>query len=93
MDAGQKRIGFAPGLDLAGRQAGKILAAGDEPSGGQGGSVLQARWLEQEFVIADDRRIARIDVEGVVAHGRHACAVGADEPVTLGLGQMRFASE
>src|ERR1700741_9255 len=93
MDTGKEGVGRTPSLDLPPRQLGVTLAAGDEPGRCQRGCMLQSRWFEQKFVIADHRWIARIDVESVVAHGCQARAVGIDEPVLIALRQWRLTAE
>src|SRR6266404_3369269 len=93
MNAGQEWIGFAPGLNLAAGELGKDLPAGDEPGGRKDSHMLQSGRFEQEFMIAHDRRISCVDIEGIVPHWCNAGAVGVYEPVSFGLRQLCFTAE
>ena len=93
MDAGEEWVGLAPSLDLAAGQLREFRPAGHQPGTGERRRMLQARWLEQKFVIAHDAWIARIDVEGIVAHRGKARTVGVDEPVALVSRQLGLAPE
>ncbi len=55
--------------------------------------MLQPARLEQEFVIAGDGRIARLDVEGVEIAWRLDTSIGIAEPVSVGLRQAGMATD
>ncbi len=55
--------------------------------------MLQPARFEQEFVIAGDRRIARLDVEGIGLVGGLNAGIGIPEPVSRGPRQIGFTAE
>ena len=92
--AGEEGIGAPPGLELLRRQAAAKASRRAQVIGrGEKGHMLQPARLEQEFVIAGDRGVARLDVEGIGLAGRLDAGIGIAEPIGPGPRQSGLAAE
>ena len=93
VDARQERVRLPPGTKLRCYKLGVALVMRQEIRGSQQRDVLQPARLQEEFVIAGDRRVAGFDIEAVGPGGCEDSSVGIAKPVLCRLRQGDLAAE